>query len=136
MSLDVCWILTAPVVGATVVADWVFVGGHWPRPRSAPSQQSEHEIVARAESDGKGNFELEFSKDSPREGRLSHSWHIAAFAPGYGPAWMRDVHLLKDRCDSLATTSFAGGLSIWKASRSLACGSACTSFGRQRVSNP
>ena len=93
-----------PFAGATVFADWVFVGGRWPRPRSEPSQSFEHSIAAQTTSDTEGHFELTFSKNSPREGRLSHSWHIAAYAEGFGPAWKRDVHLLKDSSPTLQLT--------------------------------
>jgi beta-lactamase regulating signal transducer with metallopeptidase domain/protocatechuate 3,4-dioxygenase beta subunit/5-hydroxyisourate hydrolase-like protein (transthyretin family) len=90
-----------PVAGATVIADWVFTGDERSHPRSQPSELIEHVVVAQTQSGQDGTFELAFSKKSPHKNRISESWHIAAFADGFAPAWKRDVQLVDDSSPEL-----------------------------------
>ena len=93
-----------PVAGATVCADWVFTGDNRSRPRSQPSEQFEHVVVAQTKSGPDGAFELAFSKKSPHENRISESWHIVAFAAGFAPAWKREAQLVNDTSPELRLT--------------------------------
>jgi beta-lactamase regulating signal transducer with metallopeptidase domain len=93
------------VPGATVFASWVFSGGEWPRAKTDPSHENEHVIVAQTKSRDDGTFELQVATKSPREGHLSESWHIAAFAPGFGAAWRRDVQVKKGEPTTLNLTN-------------------------------
>lgn len=77
------------VKGANVLAAWGLVRGY------APAERFEHDIIAQANTNDAGEFELSVSTKQP-ENRRHYGWHVVAFAPGAAPAWIRDVDVLKN----------------------------------------
>jgi protocatechuate 3,4-dioxygenase beta subunit len=79
-----------PVADATVLAAWVFVRGY------APLERFPIHTVAQTKSDAAGNFELTFVGEDADMKRRHYGWQIVAYAPGTGPAWIRDEDAVKE----------------------------------------